>query len=143
MASSYDTWHTKQAEGDTDLQAHQYRTKDLFLVAVHLWLDASDHSGAYKVTLLVVLHLDASPIQIALSTLGCKDTHTCQSENPLFRLQCFTQRTGPLPTPSQVCTCCCDSTVVCHTKIGCACRPTEATTVSNTWVAVSVCWCSG
>lgn len=69
MASSLGRQHTKQAEGDADLQADQYRTKDFFLIAVHLWLDSSDHSGAYKVALLVVLHLDASPIQITLSTL--------------------------------------------------------------------------
>ena len=60
---------------DADLQADQYRTKDLFLVAVHLWLDSSDHCWAHKVALLIVLHLDASPIQITLCTLEA-DTHT-------------------------------------------------------------------
>ena len=71
--------HTKASREGADLQADQHRTKDFFLVAVHVWLDSSDHSGAYKVTLLVVLHLDASPIQFALSTLVAS-THMLASE---------------------------------------------------------------
>lgn len=72
---------------DADLQADQYRAKDLFLIAVHLWLDSCDNCGAHKVALLIVLHLDASPIQIALSTLECGQTHTltCQPVTPESR----------------------------------------------------------
>lgn len=60
---------SSQREG-ADLHADQYRTEDLFLVAVHLWLDSSDDSRAHKIALLIILHLDASAIQITLSALG-------------------------------------------------------------------------